>query len=115
MIYSKGSFKLDRTKQEREEGREDTIEKQEFIDLTKSNWRFPTASAKRIGHPSPFPNELPRRCIEFYSLKGDIVLDPFIGWGSTACAAKQTGRNYIGYDINPDYIELAQQSIDSEM
>ena len=115
LIYSKGSFKLDRTKQEREEGREDTIEKQEFIDLTKSIWRFPTASAKRIGHPAPFPNELPRRCIEFYSFKGDIVLDPFIGSGSTACAAKQTGRNFIGYDINPDYIELAQQRIDSEM
>ena len=65
LIYSKGSFKLDRTKQERAEGRDDTIEKQEFIDLTKSIWRFPTASAKRIGHPAPFPNELPRRCIEF--------------------------------------------------
>ena len=111
LIYSKGSFKLDRTKQERAEGRDDTIEKQEFIDLTKSIWRFPTASAKRIGHPAPFPNELPRRCIEFYTFKGDVVLDPFIGSGSTACAAKSTGRNYIGYDISQDYIELAEQRI----
>ena len=111
LIYSKGSFKLDRTKQERAEGRDDTIEKQEFIDLTKSIWRFPTASAKRIGHPAPFPNELPRRCIEFYTFKGDVVLDPFIGSGSTACAAKSTGRSYIGYDISKEYIELAEQRI----
>lgn len=111
LIYSKGSFKLERTKQERANGRDDTIEKQEFIDLTKSIWRFPTASAKRIGHPAPFPNELPRRCIEFYTFKGDVVLDPFIGSGSTACAAKSTGRSYIGYDISQEYIELAEQRI----
>ncbi len=67
--------------------------------------------SKKIGHPAPFPNELPRRCIEFYTFKGDVVLDPFIGSGSTACAAKSTGRSYIGYDISQDYIELAEQRI----
>ncbi len=111
LVYSKGGFKLERTKQERAEGREDTIEKQEFIDLTKSIWRFSTASAKKIGHPAPFPEELPRRCIEFYSFKGDVILDPFIGSGSTACAAKKAGRHYIGYDISSQYIELAHDRI----
>ena len=107
VFYDKTTFKelLDNFE------KDDTIEKQEFIDLTKSIWRFPTASAKRIGHPAPFPNELPRRCIEFYTFKGDVVLDPFIGSGSTACAAKTTGRSYIGYDISQDYIELAEQRI----
>ena len=111
LVFSKGSFKLPRTKEERANGRDDTIEKQEFIDLTKSIWRFPTASAKRIGHPAPFPVELPRRTIEFYTFAGDIILDPFMGAGSTAIAALETGRNYIGYDISKEYIDLANERL----
>jgi len=111
LVFSKGSFKLPRTKEEKANGREDTIEKQEFIDLTKSIWRFPTASAKRIGHPAPFPVELPRRTIEFYTFTGDIVLDPFIGAGSTAMAAKDTGRHFIGFDISKEYIDLANERL----
>ena len=107
LIFSKGSFSLPRTEEEKSEGRINTIEKQEFIDLTKSIWRFPTASAKRIGHPAPFPIELPRRSIEFYTYAGDVVLDPFIGAGSTALAALSTGRSYVGFDISQDYIDLA--------
>ena len=111
LIFSKGSFSLSRTEQEKSEGRINTIEKQEFIDLTKSIWRFPTASAKRIGHPAPFPIELPRRSIEFYTYAGDVVLDPFIGAGSTALAALSTGRFYVGFDISQDYIDLANNRI----
>ena len=77
--------------------------------MTKSIWRFPTASAKRIGHPAPFPIELPRRTIEFYTFAGDVVLDPFMGSGSTALAAKQTGRQFIGFDISNEFIELAKK------
>ena len=111
LIFSKGSFSLPRTEEEKSEGRINTIEKQEFIDLTKSIWRFPTASAKRIGHPAPFPIELPRRSIEFYTYAGDVVLDPFIGAGSTALAALSTGRFYVGFDISQDYIDLANNRI----
>ena len=111
LIFSKGSFSLPRTEEEKSEGRINTIEKQEFIDLTKSIWRFPTASAKRIGHPAPFPIELPRRSIEFYTYAGDVVLDPFIGAGSTALAAQNTGRFYVGFDISQDYIDLANNRI----
>ena len=111
LIFSKGSFSLSRTEEEKSEGRINTIEKQEFIDLTKSIWRFPTASAKRIGHPAPFPIELPRRSIEFYTYAGDVVLDPFIGAGSTALAAVNTGRFYVGFDISQDYIDLANNRI----
>jgi len=115
LVFSKGSFKLPRTKEEKANGREDTIEKQEFIDLTKSIWRFPTASAKRIGHPAPFPVELPRRTIEFYTFTGDIVLDPFIGAGSTAMAAKDTGRHFIGFDISEEYVTLAESRLASQI
>ncbi|DAC14489.1 MAG TPA: site-specific DNA-methyltransferase [Candidatus Poseidoniales archaeon] len=111
LIFSKGSFSLSRTEEEKSGGRINTIEKQEFIDLTKSIWRFPTASAKRIGHPAPFPIELPRRSIEFYTYAGDVVLDPFIGAGSTALAALNTGRFYVGFDISQDYIDLANNRI----
>ena len=111
LIFSKGSFSLSRTEEEKSEGRINTIEKQEFIDLTKSIWRFSTASAKRIGHPAPFPVELPRRSIEFYTYAGDVVLDPFIGAGSTALAALNTGRFYVGFDISQDYIDLANNRI----
>ena len=111
LIFSKGQFKLDRTSDEKEDGRVDTIDKQEFIDWTKSIWSFPTASAKKIGHPAPFPVELPRRCIEFFTFHGDVVLDPFMGSGSTAVAAKTSGRNYICFDIESDYIKLAEQRI----
>ena len=111
LIFSKGQFKLNRTSDEKEDGRVDTIEKQEFINWTKSIWSFPTASAKKIGHPAPFPVELPRRCIEFFTFQGDVVLDPFMGSGSTAIAAAKSSRSYICYDINDEYITLAEQRL----
>lgn len=114
LVYSKGNFKLDRTKDEKTSKRRDTIKKQEFIDFTKSIWNFSTESAKKIGHPAPFPLELPRRCIEFYSFTGDIVLDPFMGSGSTAIAAIKCGRNYIGFDTNKEYTDLAKNRIINE-
>ena len=111
LIFSKGSFGLPRSADEKQAGRIDSIQKQEFIDLTKSIWSFPTESAKRVSHPAPFPVELPRRCIEFYTFCGDVVLDPFCGSGSTAVAAKQTARSYICFDINAEYIEIARQRV----
>ena len=90
---------------------ESTISRDEFIAYTKSIWQFPTTSAKRAQHPAPFPLELPRRLIELYSFKGDIVLDPFIGSGTTALAALDTGRHYIGYDITQDYVDIANTKI----
>ncbi len=110
LVFSKGDYKLARNKDEKDV-RIDTIENKEFVEFTKSIWRFPTVSAKRIGHPAPFPVELPRRLIELYSFKGDIVIDPFMGSGSTCVAAKNTGRNFIGIDIEEDYCTLAKNRI----
>ncbi|MED5485471.1 MAG: site-specific DNA-methyltransferase [Candidatus Thermoplasmatota archaeon] len=112
LIYSKGDYKLPRLKIEKEE-RCDTIESKEFVEFTKSIWRFPTVSAKRVGHPAPFPIELPRRLIELYSFKGDIIMDPFMGSGSTCIAALDTNRRYLGIDIDQEYCDLALNRISS--
>ncbi len=106
LVFSKGSFK--RTNQHH---RKNTISRDEFLEFTKSVWTFPAESASRIGHPAPFPVELPYRFIQLYSFKGEVVLDPFIGSGQTALAAIKAGRHYIGYEINPDYISLANKRI----
>ena len=82
LIFSKGDYKLPRSKTERANGRIDTIAKDEFIQQTKSIWSFPTESAKRVNHPAPFPVELPKRCIEMFTFLGDVVLDPFLGSGT---------------------------------
>jgi site-specific DNA-methyltransferase (adenine-specific) len=89
----------------------DTISKEEFLEGTVSVWNIRAASAKRVGHPAPFPVELPRRLIELYTFEGDLVLDPFMGSGSTAIAAVETGRHYVGYDNEPTYVALAEQRI----
>jgi site-specific DNA-methyltransferase (adenine-specific) len=105
LVFSKGRFRREGL------GRSTTIMRDDFLELTKSVWRFPTDSARRIGHPAPFPVELPRRLIELYTYKKDIVLDPFIGSGSTAIAALCSGRHYVGYEICQDYVELARNRI----
>ena len=66
---------------------------------------------KKIGHPASFPEELPYRCIQLYTFKGEIVLDPFLGSGQTAIAAIKTGRYYVGYEINEEYVKLAEKRI----
>jgi DNA modification methylase len=87
---------------------EDTIGRDEFLEATTSVWAIPPASARRVGHPAPFPVELPRRLIELYTFRGDLVLDPFIGSGTTAVAARQAGRRFVGYDVHEAYLEVAR-------
>jgi site-specific DNA-methyltransferase (adenine-specific) len=83
------------------------ITKEEFINWTDGIWTFNGESAKKIGHPAPFPLELPRRCIKLFSFVGDTVLDPFAGSGTTLVAASTLNRNAIGTEIDPHYCELA--------
>lgn len=94
-------------------GREPTISRDEFLEFTKSVWEFAPQSAKQVGHPAPFPEELPRRAIELYTFSDEVVLDPFMGTGSTALAAVKTGRKFVGYDVSSEYVELANQRIDA--
>ena len=75
---------------------------------------FPAESAKKVGHPAPFHVELPYRLIQLYTFENDVVLDPFIGSGTTAISAIKTNRRFVGYDNNPEYVELANKRIKKE-
>ena len=89
-----------------------TIGRDEFLDATLSVWSIPPESARRVGHPAPFPVELPRRFIELYTYEGELVLDPFIGSGTTAVAALQAGREWVGYETDEGYAEVARKRIE---
>ncbi len=106
LVFSKGDYKREKEK------KENSITKDQFMEWTKSIWTMNAESARRIGHPAPFPEELPNRLIQLYSFKNDIILDPFIGSGTTAIAALKTGRKYVGYDISKEYIKLAKKRIE---
>jgi len=92
--------------------RKPTITKEEFMEYTKSIWTFSAERASKIGHPAPFPVELPYRLIQLYTFQDEVVLDPFVGSGTTCIAALKTKRNYIGYDNDKKYCELAEKRID---
>ncbi len=111
LIFSKGEYKLDRAKEEKGK-RENTITKEQFMEWTKSIWSMNAARARQVGHPAPFPEELPYRLIQLYSFKSDIIIDPFIGSGTTAIAALKSDRFYIGYDTEIKYIELANKRLE---
>jgi modification methylase len=106
LVFSKGSFN-----HKNKESTASTISRDEFLEFSKSVWTFPAESARRIGHPAPFPIELPYRLIQLYTYQGDVVLDPFCGSGTTCLAAIKTGRHYIGYDNVIDYVKLAEKRI----
>ncbi len=105
LIFSKGAF--DR---KREDG-ENTITKEQFMEWTKSVWTMNPESARKVKHPAPFPVELPYRLTQLYTFKGDIVLDPFMGSGTTAIAALKSERKYVGYDVDAEYIRIAEERI----
>ena len=88
-----------------------SISKEQFMEWTKSIWTMNAVSAKKIGHPAPFPEELPFRLIQLFSFKTDIVLDPFMGSGTTAIAAVKSDRFYVGYDTSSEYVKLAEERI----
>ncbi|HEY9121940.1 MAG TPA: site-specific DNA-methyltransferase [Brevefilum sp.] len=105
LVFSKTGFR-------RPKGdRISTIQKEDFLEWTKSIWTFPAVQARKIGHPAPFPIELPHRCIQLYTYLGDVVLDPFAGSGSTCLAAQQDGRRFIGFEIIEEYCQLAEERL----
>jgi DNA modification methylase len=106
LVFSKGSFRRPRV-----DGRRDTITREEFLQSTKSVWAFPAESASKVGHPAPFPIELPYRLIQLYTYRGEVVLDPFMGSGQTALAALRASRHYVGYEVNAAYVEHARARI----
>ncbi|MDY7099722.1 MAG: site-specific DNA-methyltransferase [Actinomycetota bacterium] len=109
VIASKGRFDRAITPKERHGHlpSEASIFRDEFMEATTDVWEIPPESASRVGHPAPFPVELPERLIHLYTYRGDLVLDPFMGSGTTAVAAVRTDRHFVGYDTDPEYVERA--------
>jgi DNA modification methylase len=91
-----------------------TISRDEFLEATTDLWEMPPERATRVGHPAPYPVELPQRLIELYTYEGDVVLDPFMGSGTTAVAAVRTHRHYIGFDTDRSYVARANTRIAEE-
>lgn len=105
LIFTKGDYKRDG------KGKVKTITRDQFMDWTKSIWNMNAESARRVKHPAPFPVELPYRLIQLFSFQDDIILDPFMGSGTTAIAALKSARKFIGFDTDPSYIQLAENRI----
>ncbi len=106
LVFCKQTFKRQNPSK-----RLSTITRDEFLEYNKSVWNFSAESARKVGHPAPFPVELPRRLIQLYTFENEIVLDPFMGSGQTAIAALESGRHFVGYEIDQKYIDLAEQRI----
>jgi site-specific DNA-methyltransferase (adenine-specific) len=105
LVFSKGEFSR------KAKDKKSTISKAQFLQYTKSVWDFAAESAKRAGHPAPFPVELPYRCIQLYTFAGDVVLDPFCGIGTTCVAALKSGRRFVGYETDAEYVKAAESRL----
>lgn len=107
LVFSKETYSLKNLTKKKS-----TITKEEFLEFTKSVWSFSAERASKQRHPAPFPVEFPYRTIQLYTFEGDVVLDPFVGAGTTCIAALKSNRKYIGYDIEKKYCALAKSRIE---
>ncbi len=117
IIASKGRFDRARTvKQRAAEGlpHVSTVMTEDFLGLTLDVWNIPPESARRVGHPAPFPVELPEQLIRLYTFENDLILDPFMGSGSSLVAAARLDRRYVGYDLDPAYVGIARRRVEEE-
>lgn len=117
IIASKGRF--DRALDAKERAKRglpsvSTMSRDEFMEATVDVWEIPPESASRVGHPAPFPVALPERLIHMNTYEGEVVLDPFMGSGTTAVAAVRTGRHFIGFDTDPGYAAAAMERVAAE-
>ena len=106
LVFSKDNYRRPRVN-----GRENSVGRDDFMSSTRSVWEMNSESATRVGHPAPFPVELPKRCIELYTYRDEVVYDPFMGSGTTGVAAVACGRRFVGYETIPEYQERAMQRI----
>ena len=114
VVASKGRF--DRARSVRQRAAEDlphesTLPSEDFLASTLDVWSIPPESARRVGHPAPFPVELPEQLIRLYTFRDDLVLDPFMGSGSALVAAARLGRRYVGYDTDEGYVDIARRRV----
>jgi DNA modification methylase len=114
IVASKGRFDRARSVKQREAAglpHESTLTTDDFLALTLDVWSIPAESARRVGHPAPFPVELPEQLIRLYTFRDDLVLDPFMGSGSALVAAALLGRRYVGYDLDANYVDIARRRV----
>ena len=117
VIASKGRFDRAKARAERERAQlpaTNEIEADEFMAATLDVWDIPPESARRVSHPAPFPVGLPLRLIDLYTYENDLVLDPFMGSGSTLVAAARRNRRYVGYDLDATYVDIARLRVRDE-
>ena len=117
IVASKGRFDRARSQKQRQaQGLpwQSDLATDEFMELSLDLWDIPPESARRVNHPAPFPVELPEKLISLFTYRDDLVLDPFMGSGSTMVAAANLGRRFVGYDLDPSYVEIARQRVASE-
>jgi DNA modification methylase len=118
VVASKGRFDRAMSIDERRDcgfPHENEIAPDEFMEATLDVWNIAPESARRVNHPAPFPVELPRRLIGLYTYRGDLVVDPFMGSGTSLVAAVRSGRRYLGYDTDAEYVEVARGRIREEL
>src|SRR5439155_10688161 len=118
VIASKGRFDRAKSIDERRElglPHENEISPDEFMEATLDVWSIAPESARRVNHPAPFPVELPERLVGLYTYQDDLVLDPFMGSGTTLIAAIRSSRRYLGYDTDPDYVATAKARVKGEL
>ncbi len=118
IVASKGRFDRARSiKQRSTEGLpfESTLMTEDFMALTLDVWEIPPESARRVGHPAPFPIELPEQLIRLFTFRDDLILDPFMGSGSALVAAARLGRRYVGYDTEPQYVDIARRRVEEAL
>lgn len=118
VVASKGRFDRAKSVEERRRSglpHDNEISPDEFMEATLDVWTMPPESAKRVNHPAPFPVELPQRLIGLYTYRGDLVVDPFMGSGTTLVAAVRSDRRYLGYDTDPGYVETAKRRVKEEV
>ena len=106
LIFKKQGEAPRPTKEQKEQS---AMTKEEWNTYFSGHWNF--AGAKQDGHIAMFPEELPRRLIKMFAFQDDTVLDPFMGSGTTNLAARNLGRNSVGYEINPEFVEIAKQKL----
>lgn len=117
IVASKGRFDRALTRRQRERlelPSEGSMFRDDFMEATTDVWELPPESATRVNHPAPFPVELPLRLIELYTYRGDVIVDPFMGSGSTAIAALRSERHFVGYDTDENYVKAARRRIQTE-
>ena len=111
LVFCKNSFKRPKPPQLT---KIPTITRAQFLEYTKSVWQFNAESARKVRHPAPFPVELPYRFIQLFTYKNDVVLDPFIGSGTTAVAACKSNRFFVGYETDKEYIKICRDRLANE-